>query len=80
MKEKLAIIFALVCAFHGVVDGRKTRVQDQDRAMPANPPDAPGNGNGKEQDCIVGWYWKFGNSQNMEIWKYCALTGKLHKN
>ena len=72
MIEKLVIIFALIYAFHGVVNGSEIKFDDRQRVP--EPPGkcmSTGGQNDRIAPCIYGYY------DGMPT--HCALTGKLHK-
>ena len=71
MIEKLVIIFALIYAFHGVVNGSGIKSDERKKF-----PEAPGKcmcagGQNNRIPCIYGYY--------DGMCTHCALTGKLHK-
>ena len=71
MIEKLVIIFALIYAFHGVVNGSEIKSDDRQKS----PEKCCGNvcfgGQNNRIPCIYGYY--------DGMCTHCALTGKLHK-
>ena len=74
MIEKLVIIFALIYALHGVVNG--SEIKSEERKKFPESPEPPGycmsaGGQNDRIPCIYGYY--------DGMCTHCALTGKLHK-
>ena len=72
MIEKLVIIFALIYAFHGVVNGSEIKSDDRQKS-PESPEKcmSAGGQNNRVMPCIYGYY--------DGMYTHCALTGKLYK-
>ena len=71
MIEKLVIIFALIYAFHGVVNGSKIQSDDRQKS-PEKCMCAGGHCQINRIPCLFGFY--------DGMCAHCALTGKLYRN